>query len=633
MKVERKFSPGHFAFLRGVVQGLDLRSTWERYVGIEGEATDLRKVKATIAWIRGAFAAAARRHARPGIARLVVLDAAKIVEAPRPNLEEFAASVGLEDFPTAEQLEAYAIAYPDAGRGRGSRRARLIAHQLEALRWLEALIAQEPTLQDGVAAWFAPASATKLEKKALRTLDDLITRINGIGARWWVSIDGIGGVKAERIVEWLTTHQASLRPIGQHVGVRRSQLKPADLAVVTARATAVVPFEKFLTPGDLDGSDGRFRAPLHQCLLEAKTDYEAIEAWLKTLHDPNGRGKSPTLRAYRKEAERLLLWAILERKKPLSSLAVEDVMAFKAFLAAPPVRWCGPRHRQRWSPLWRPLEGPLGPAAMRYSLVILRSLFNFLVKQNYLIGNAMSGLSLPRITGRPLGSTRSLTYDQWEAVESHLDELIDAPLGRRRARAVRWLYATGLRISEMANAKCGDLERVTYRSPEGKAEVGWLLAVIGKGEKTRQVPVQPNLVDELQRELERNGLEDDVRSESNREVSILASLCDDGAAWTASGLAQAIKTVFDECAAELDGEDAAQLRKASTHWLRHTHGTHALNGRPGEDDGVPIQVVQNNLGHASMGTTSGYLTTERDMRLAAMRGFGASRHQGTNKDD
>ena len=38
--------------------------------------------------------------------------------------------------------------------------------------------------------------------------------------------------------------------------------------------------------------------------------------------------------------------------------------------------------------------------------------------------------------------------------------------------------------------------------------------------------------------------------------------------------------------------------------------------------GVPIQVVQNNLGHASIGTTSGYLTTERDARLAAMKGFG-----------
>ena len=85
----------------------------------------------------------------------------------------------------------------------------------------------------------------------------------------------------------------------------------------------------------LDGSDGRFRAPLHQCLLEAKNDYEAIAAWLATKHDPNGTGRTATHRAYRKEAERLLLWAIVEHGKPLSSLTVEDVKE----RAAQALRW------------------------------------------------------------------------------------------------------------------------------------------------------------------------------------------------------------------------------------------------------------------------------------------------------
>ncbi len=89
-----------------------------------------------------------------------------------------------------------------------------------------------------------------------------------------------------------------------------------------------------------------------------------------------------------------------------------------------------------------------------------------------------------------------------------------------------------------------------------------------------------------------------------------------------SGLAKGIKTVLERCAATMSTDDAQQLRKASAHWFRHTHGTHALNGRPGEDNAVPVQVVQNNLGHASLGTTSGYLTTERDARLAAMKRFG-----------
>jgi integrase len=79
-------------------------------------------------------------------------------------------------------------------------------------------------------------------------------------------------------------------------------------------------------------------------------------------------------------------------------------------------------------------------------------------------------------------------------------------MGRRRARAIRWLYATGLRLSEMAGAHCGDLQCVDYRTPDGAQETGWLLDVIGKGDKVRQVPVPSHLVEELQRELERSGL-------------------------------------------------------------------------------------------------------------------------------
>jgi site-specific recombinase XerD len=46
---------------------------------------------------------------------------------------------------------------------------------------------------------------------------------------------------------------------------------------------------------------------------------------------------------------------------------------------------------------------------------------------------------------------------------------------------------------------------------------------------------------------------------------------------------------------------AARLRRASPHWLRHTHATHALNA------GVELVAVRDNLRHASIATTSTYL--------------------------
>jgi hypothetical protein len=78
----RKFTSGHFAFMRAVVQGIDLRASWDRYLRTEGEHEDLRKVRSTIARMRTEFAAAARRHARPGTARLVLIDADEVHETP-----------------------------------------------------------------------------------------------------------------------------------------------------------------------------------------------------------------------------------------------------------------------------------------------------------------------------------------------------------------------------------------------------------------------------------------------------------------------------------------------------------------------------------------------------------------------
>ena len=51
----------------------------------------------------------------------------------------------------------------------------------------------------------------------------------------------------------------------------------------------------------------------------------------------------------------------------------------------------------------------------------------------------------------------------------------------RSRRAIRWPYATGLRLAEMAGAHCGDLQEVDYRLPHGKEDTGWMLSVVGKG--------------------------------------------------------------------------------------------------------------------------------------------------------
>ncbi|MGO2415219.1 MAG: hypothetical protein ACTH7H_05595, partial [Cobetia crustatorum] len=122
-------------------------------------------------------------------------------------------------------------------------------------------------------------------------------------------------------------------------------------------------------------------------LIRARTDIEAVAAWLaEYLHS------AQTLRAYRKEAERLLLWLKAEgelgREATLSSLDRARLEQFESFLAdpRPAQRWIG-SVRARKHPEWRPFRGPLAPASRRQSLVILQGLYSWLVEAGYLSRN------------------------------------------------------------------------------------------------------------------------------------------------------------------------------------------------------------------------------------------------------
>jgi site-specific recombinase XerD len=58
-----------------------------------------------------------------------------------------------------------------------------------------------------------------------------------------------------------------------------------------------------------------------------------------------------------------------------------------------------------------------------------------------------------------------------------------------------------------------------------------------------------------------------------------------------------------------DGQD--RLPRASAHWLRHTTGSHMMDGR------VDLRYVRDNLGHGSISTTSQYLDADDDDRHRA----------------
>lgn len=64
-----------------------------------------------------------------------------------------------------------------------------------------------------------------------------------------------------------------------------------------------------------------------------------------------------------------------------------------------------------------------------------------------------------------------------------------------------------------------------------------------------------------------------------------------------------------------DKEASAVFARASTHWLRHTHATHALRR------GVGLESVRDNLGHASIAVSSMYIDTASEAQHKETEAF------------
>jgi site-specific recombinase XerD len=161
-----------------------------------------------------------------------------------------------------------------------------------------------------------------------------------------------------------------------------------------------------------------------------------------------------------------------------------------------------------------------------------------------------------------------------------------------------------------------------------------MIRVIGKGQKERDVPLPVDVVGELARYLESRRLDPDPENIGNQGAFLLGKASD--AAERAPGLSTGqtldprhgiaattfydqVKAFFTDCADVLrgqgDGKGAERFDKASTHWMRHSHASHAIAG------GMPIEIAQQNLGHASLATTTVYVTTEKRRRMKAVEAF------------
>ncbi|MBR8411862.1 site-specific integrase [Burkholderia cenocepacia] len=501
-----------------------------------------------------------------------------VIGAIRRRLVRVARQVGRPDL--AERL-----GHADGER---LREAKAAADAIGLLRHARAPV---PQISDDVGLWLPARAVVALRAHGIATLADLTVRIPR-RRQWWRAIAGLGMASARRVEAFFAAHPDLTE-------------RARALIAATPRGS-IVPWEHLKLPHEVDGSAGTFRAPRATSTLDADNDYAAVHAWL-SLHE-----SAATRRAYRKEAERLILWAIVERGRALSSLTTEDALAYRAFIRRPTPheRWVGPV-RPRGAPDWRPFSGALSARSAAYTLSVLGALFRWLIEQRYLLANPFAGVKVRDTRGATaLDTSHAFTEGEWLLIRTIADGLEFQKRPVKGARQSGWTpaaaqrlrfildfgYATGLRASELVGATLGDIETDAH----GDA---WL-KVIGKGSKAARVALPPLARTALDRYLVARRLPV-TPARWRPDTPLIPRVAeDDAAAITSVRLWKVMQRFFAQTADAVEADHPAlahKLRQASPHWMRHTHATHALAR------GAELTTVRDNLRHASISTTSIYL--------------------------
>jgi integrase/recombinase XerD len=227
----------------------------------------------------------------------------------------------------------------------------------------------------------------------------------------------------------------------------------------------------------------------------------------------------------------------------------------------------------------------LSPASIAQALSAIKSLYRFLVSEGVLKAYPFSEVASSRIVRKPPGI---LTVE--EVIEILSKPNLKEKYGLRDRAVLETLYATGARISEVANLTTEDL------FPEIE-----FIRLFGKGSKERLVPAGESCLRQIERYLsESRPL---LLRGRKSEFLFLNRL---GGKFTRMGLFNIVKKYAS----------LAKIGKnVHPHTLRHSFATHLLEG------GADLRAVQEMLGHEDISTTEIYTHLDREYLKEVHRTF------------
>lgn len=168
----------------------------------------------------------------------------------------------------------------------------------------------------------------------------------------------------------------------------------------------------------------------------------------------------------------------------------------------------------------------------------------------------------------------------------------DTAQGRRDYAVLLFLYNTGARADEAAQARIGDLDLESIPDRDRSS-----VLIHGKGNKSRRCPLWVGTAKEL------IGVIDD------RSPSEHVFLNRRGQPLTRFGLHTLVERYASKVAAKLP---SIATKRVSPHTIRHTTATHLLRA------GVDINTIRAWLGHVNLSTTNVYAEVDLEMKAKAL---------------
>jgi len=213
---------------------------------------------------------------------------------------------------------------------------------------------------------------------------------------------------------------------------------------------------------------------------------------------------------------------------------------------------------------------------MNRALAALRGYYKFLLQEKVVDQSPLANIELAKVWMR-LPDT--VSKEEMNLILSQPGE--ETPKAQRDSAMLELLYATGLRVSELAGLTMNSINW----------QVGFL-TVMGKGGKERVVPIGKTAYDSVRRYV------DEARPKlvKSRTTDVLF-LNRFGGAFTRQGLWKIIIHYVRK---------AGLQKNVHPHTFRHSFASHLLEG------GADLRAVQVMLGHSDISTTQIYTHVTRD---------------------